>query len=238
MRDRNDTGLACIYPGLKAVFTHACILLWSGQETFGHPMRPFIAVLSAGLLCSGCALTTAQIDVPYQPASQASAIPGANADTVSVATTDARTTYRDRVSTKKNGYGMEMAAIVPTTDLPSSLSDAFKQELTARGFRVGAGGSVVDIQLVRFYSDFKTGFFSGDALATVAYNIKVTAPNGTNAFSKYYEGTGTQPNVQIMGADNARAALIKAYTASVASAVNDPDFLAALQKGGAGAPAS
>ncbi len=200
-------------------------------------MKPIAVVVFAGLLCSGCALTTAKIDVPYQPAvAPGPVLPGAAAATVSVATTDARTTYRDRVSTKKNGYGMEMAAIVPTNDLAATLSDAFKQELAARGFHVGSGGGAADIQLVRFYSDFKTGFFSGDALATVAYNIKVTGPGGAVAFSKYYEGTGTQPNVQIMGADNARAALVKAFTAAVASAVNDPDFLAAVQK--AGAPAA
>ena len=201
-------------------------------------MKPFVAVVLAGLLCSGCALTTAQIDVPYQPAAQAAVLQGASAATVSVAATDARTTYRDRVSTKKNGYGMEMAAIVPTNDLPASLSDAFKQELAARGFRVGAGGGAVDLQLVHFYSDFKTGFFSGSALATVAFNIKVTAPGGATLFSKYYEGTGTQPNIQLMGADNAQAALVKAFTASVASAVNDPDFLAAVQKAAAGAASS
>jgi uncharacterized lipoprotein len=192
-------------------------------------MRSVLGLVCAALLCSGCALTTATIDVPYQQAAAPAApAAGAAGTSVSVAATDSRTTYRDRVSTKKNGYGMEMAAIVPSNDLPATVRDAFSQELTARGFKLGQGGAAMTIELVRFYNDFKTGFFSGDAVATVAFNVKITGPGGASVFSKYYEGSGTEPNIQLAGGSNARAALIKAFQTSVASAVNDPDLIHAL----------
>ena len=196
-------------------------------------MRKLLVVLSIVSLCGGCALTTATIDVPYQSASGTVApVAGASNVSVDVATTDGRTTYRDRVSSKKNGYGMEMAAIVASNDLPTSITDAFKQELSARGFKIGPQGAGVRVEMVRFYNDFKTGFFSGDAVATVAFNVKVVAPSGSIAFSKYYEGTGTEPNIALAGGDNARAALIKAFTASVSNVVSDPDFINALLAAG------
>jgi uncharacterized lipoprotein YajG len=200
-------------------------------------MKIFIAVSTLFLLCSGCALTTAQIDVPYQPAVGATvSIPKAASVSVAVTTTDGRTTYRDRVSSKKNGYGMEMAAIVASNDLPTSITDAFRQELSARGFKMGPQGATVQVELVRFYNDFKNGFFSGDAVANVAFSVKVLSPAAGIAFTKFYEGNGTEPNIQMAGGDNARAALIKAFAASVNRVVNDPDFISALLQAGGQAP--
>jgi uncharacterized lipoprotein YajG len=185
------------------------------------------------LLVSGCALITDRVDIPYQTATITPvSVPGAPDVLVAVSTTDARTTYRDRVSTKKNGYGMEMAAIVPANDLSTTINDAFRQELYVRGFKLAPQGVSVQVQLVRFYNDFKNGFFSGDAVASVAFNVKVSSPTAGVAFAKYYEGTGTEPDIQIAGADNARAALMKAFTASVNSAVNDPDFIHAILAAG------
>jgi len=190
-----------------------------------------VILLAAIMLCSGCALTTAHIDVPYQPVAAPSPVtlPAAGGAVAQVETTDARTTNRDRVGTKKNGYGMEMAPIVASNDLPQTVSAAFRQELAARGFRIAANGAVVHVDLVRFYNDFKSGFFSGDAVATVAFNLKVVSPGGTMTFSKYYAGNGVEPNIQIAGGDNARAALVKAFGSSVRSVMADPDFLQALR---------
>ena len=202
-------------------------------------LKHVLGAFALVLLCSGCALTTARIDVPYQPVSGAAmGVPGANSVFVTVTARDGRTTYRDRVGSKKNGYGMEMAAIIATNDLPISISDAFTRELVARGFRIGPQGAAVNVEFVRFYNDFKTGFFSGDAVATVAFNVKVTSPGAGVIFTKYYEGTGTEPGIQISSGDNARAALIKAFAASVNSALSDPDFIHAVLTAGSTAPRS
>ncbi len=187
-----------------------------------------LAPVFALLLCSGCALITSKVDVPYQATSNPQPIMSAYGGAADVTTTDARATYRDRISTKKNGYGIEMAAITASNDIPATVTDAFKHELNERGFRIGPNGATVHVDLVRFYNDFKTGFFSGDSVATVAFNVKVTAPDGSTAFTKYYEGTGTEPNIEVMGSDNARSALIKAFSSSVNSAVSDPDFIHAV----------
>lgn len=183
--------------------------------------------------CSACALSTDKIDVPYQSANATPAkLPGAEAATLAVATTDARTTYRDRVSSKKNGYGMEMAAIVNSNDLSETMTSAFSQELTARGFKTGEGGGKINVELEHFYNDFKMGMFSAQAVATVSYNVKVSNAASALIFSKVYEGNGTEPNIMLANGDNARAALIKAFTAGLNATFNDPDFLKAALSAG------
>jgi uncharacterized lipoprotein len=201
-------------------------------------VRAIFVLIFTAFLCSGCALTTATIEVPYQSLTPAAAVPGANGVTVSVSTTDGRTTNRDRVGSKKNGYGMDMAAIVASNNIPDTVGDAFKQELTARGFKIGPNGVSLQIELVQFYNDFKIGFFAGDAVANVAFNVEILTPGGTIEFSKYYQGTGDNPNIQIAGGDNAQIALIKAFQDAVASAVQDPAFIQALIKAGAALPTS
>src|SRR5437763_12439384 len=43
--------------------------------------------------------------------------------------------------------------------------------LRNRGFEVGKGSVSVKAELQKFYNDFKTGFFSGDAVAEVVINV-------------------------------------------------------------------
>ena len=193
-------------------------------------MWRIIAGLALALATSACALTTDSIDVPYQrdTTQNPAVVSGAAGSNFDIAAIEGRTTYRDRVSTKKNGYGIEMAAIVATNDIPQAVGDAIKQELVTRGFTFGAGQSHISIEIVRFYNDFKNGFFSGDAVADVAFNIKVSKLDSTVVLSKYYAGSGTEPNIQIAGATNARLALIIAFRNAVNSVVSDPDFVNAI----------
>jgi len=62
-------------------------------------LRAFFVLLGTALLCGGCAFTTDTIDVPYQSIAPASPVAGAAGITVTVTSSDGRTTYRDRVST-------------------------------------------------------------------------------------------------------------------------------------------
>ena len=201
-------------------------------------MRNFLCVIALAAMTTGCALTTEKIDVPYQSTGPATPIAGAAADTVAVAATDGRTTYRDRVSTKKNGYGMEMAPIVASNDIAQSVAAAIQQELAAEGYKIGPGHARLEIEVVKFYNDFKPGFFSGDAVADVALNVKVVAANGDLIYAKFYDGGGTEPNIMMYGGDNARAALVKAFGNTIHSVVSDPALQQALQKAQQQAPSA
>jgi uncharacterized lipoprotein YajG len=191
-------------------------------------IKRFIISSIAAFFVSGCALTVDEIDVPYMGRPNITAVEGASKVTVSVVEEDRRTVYKDRVSSKKNGYGMEMAAIVPKNNIAKTFSDAVKFELENLGFKVGDGGKRVGVELVRFYNDFKMGFFAGDAVADGLINIKVTDEAGQVQFAKSYEGGAIEPNIQLALGENARAALVKAMSDIVAKIAQDKDLHSAL----------
>jgi uncharacterized lipoprotein YajG len=178
---------------------------------------------------SGCALSKDYIDVPYQAGPNLSVVDGAAASAkVTVTGADGRTVYKDRVSVKKNGYGMEMADIVARNDVADTVARAIEQELSSLGFVIGSGGSEVNVEVTRFYNDFKTGFFSGDAVAEVNLNVKVVGPDKAITFTKHYEGGGIEKNIMLASGDNARAALIIALRNAVALVINDSELQKAL----------
>lgn len=65
---------------------------------------------------SGCALTTEQVELNYAQQAGVSRIAGAEAVSVNVQVADQRLD-KSKVSSKKNGYGMEMAPITAAEDV-------------------------------------------------------------------------------------------------------------------------
>jgi len=179
---------------------------------------------------AGCALTEDRIDIPYQGRANITVVDGADKVNVEVKNEDKRTVFKDRVGAKKNGYGMEMAKIVPSNDIAKTFSDAVMFEIENLGFKNGAGGKTVKVELIRFYNDFKMGFFAGDAVADGLVNIVVTNNKSEVIFSRSYEGGAVYPNIQLALGENAREALIKAMTDIVGKVAQDKELHAALLK--------
>ena len=163
-----------------------------------------LAVVVVGFLASGCALTIDEIDVPYEGRANITVVEGADKVTVAVTNVDKRTVYKDRVGTKKNGYGMEMAKIVARNDIAKTFADAVEFELENLGFRIGEDGKLLTVALIRFYNDFKMGFFAGDAVADGLIVITITDANGEVSFSSSYEGGAIEPDIQLALGYNAR----------------------------------
>lgn len=187
-----------------------------------------LAILVASLGLSACALTVDSIDVPYQAGANLSVVEGASDAKVQVSGSEGRTVYKDRVSVKKNGYGMEMADIVASNDIPKTIASAVEKELSSLGYAIGAGGAKVDVQVTRFYNDFKIGMFSGDAVAEASAIVKITGPDGNATFIKHFEAGGIEENIQLTLGSNARQALIKAMRNLVSSIINDKELQATI----------
>ncbi len=184
--------------------------------------------LMAILLSSGCALTEDQVDIDYSSPYQAVApVAGAEAVNVSVEVTDARP-EKDRVSCKKNGYGMEMARIVSRNEVATVVSDAITMELRNRGFKVDGGDTRVGIELCKFYNDFKIGFWSGSAVSEVTLNVQVSKPDGNICFVKSVTGLYTKKGVVISSGANAEISLEGALRDAVSKLMSDAAFTAAL----------
>jgi len=193
-------------------------------------MKKNLAVIAAlaVLTLSGCALTTDRIDLQYAPQPGVSKVEGAERVSVSVQVNDVRSD-KSKVSSKKNGYGMEMAPILANEDVAVTVRRAIEDELKQRGF-VLAPDALVQISgdLTRFYNDHKIGFFAGDAVADLNLNVVVHSKGGKTLFSKQIMTQGVEPNTQLASGENARLALTRALESGMKALFEDQAFLASL----------
>ncbi len=178
---------------------------------------------------SGCALTTDRIELQYKQQSGVKAVAGASNVSVNVQVADQRQD-KSKVSSKKNGFGMEMAPILAIEDVAVTVRKAIEQELRARGFQLSAQDSQVQItaDMTRFYNDHKLGFFAGDAIADLHMAVAVKSKKGDLLFTKLLMAQGTEPNTQLMSGENARLALNRALENGMKSLFDDPAFIASL----------
>jgi uncharacterized lipoprotein YajG len=149
-----------------------------------------LILLAVVFFVSGCATTSESISVGYQPSQNVQQVAGAAASPQLVIVTDARATT-DRVSSKSNMYGMEMAAIATTEEVPTIIRSALEGELKNRGYSlVTTNGVVVACEIFDFSNKFQTGFWSGTAIANVRLNMKVKSAEGNYIFAEMVRGEG------------------------------------------------
>lgn len=192
-------------------------------------MKNALLVTVLSLWLGGCALTTERIDLACVPQSAVSTIPGANSIIVSLQVNDQRQEKGYKVSAKKNGFGMEMAPILSNEDVTVTLRRAIEQELRSRGFSIGNEALVsVIVDLTRFWNDYKTGFFAGDAVADLSMSISVKNKNGNLIYARHLTAQGVEASIQLMTGNNARLALNKALENSMKLLFEDQAFIAAL----------
>lgn len=98
---------------------------------------------------------------------------------------------------------------------------AVLSELHSRGIHTGANGTVlVTLEVTRFWNDFKTGFFSGDAIAELQIAVQVKNAAGTIVYAHNVAVSGAESHIQIAGGDNAERALNAALAAGVQARAN------------------
>ena len=188
--------------------------------------RAAICAVVAGLL-SACALSEDKVPVDYIPNTAVTPVGGATAVSLTVTGVDQRTQYVDRIGTKKNGYGMEMARIVATNDVVQLVRGAVERELKAQGFAIGPGGLAVTVELQNFYNNFRLGVANGNAVADVALALKVRNAAGALVYSQLYDATATVEVFLASGA-NAKDALQKALTLATRKIIEDRALQEAL----------
>lgn len=178
---------------------------------------------------TGCALTTDQVELQYTQQQGVVPVAGANNVSVNVQVNDQRS-EKSKVSSKKNGFGIEMAPILAAEDVSVTVRKAIEQELQARGFQLGSKAALVQISadLTRFYNDHKTGFFSGDAVADLNLSVAVKSQKGELLYAKQIVAQGVEANIQLMSGENARLALNRALENGMKALFEDRVFLSAL----------
>lgn len=186
-------------------------------------IRSLLVLVLASLL-AGCALTDDSVTISYRP-SDGPRI--AEAGAVTLAVVDGRTSDRDRISTKINGYGMNMGAIRSATSVPEVVREALEAELKQRGFRVVSGGRVITATIDRFYNEFNSGAFSGSATSDVELAVTVADPSGTKLFAGVYKGA-SEATIFIADGSNAAESLAAALKDAIGKMFADPEFRRSL----------
>jgi uncharacterized lipoprotein len=191
---------------------------------------PRRVALCALLLASlgACALTTDEIDLDYQSITPQNVVAGTNSVIVQVTAAEGCFSNLDKVSVKKNGHGMEMASIISKQSIPDLVRAAVEEELKKEGFQIGVGPVLVDIELKRFYNDFKVGFFSGNAVSDVTIVAQVKTRGGRIWYARSITGEADEGGVMIFGGNNAKLSLDKAFAACVTHLMSDPNFIQAI----------
>jgi len=187
-----------------------------------------------------CAFTTDTIVPGYQQQQWARKVNGAEQVAVRVVVNDLRRD-RARVSVKKNGYGMEMAPIVSAMDIAGFIRANVALELARRGFRVVEQTPlVINVDLRKYFNDFKIGFMSGDATAEVIFDVTAfqMGPEGEGPpiFLGHFEGAGQNNGIQLCSGENAKVALDSAFMDAMHLMFSDRRFLAALMQTAAAPP--
>lgn len=178
---------------------------------------------------SGCALTTEQIELNYTQQAGVAKVAGAENVSVNVQVADQRLD-KSKVSSKKNGFGMEMAPITAAEDVAVTVRKAIEKELQARGFQLGSDAALVKVaaDITRFYNDHKMGVFAGDAVADLNLSVTVKSKNGALLYSKQIVAQGKEANTQLATGNNAKLALDRALENGMKMLFEDPTFLSAL----------
>lgn len=201
----------------------------------GHRMNRLIRILFAVVAVaalSSCALTTEHINLSYTPAANVQVVAGASSIPVTVVVSDVRTNT-ERVSSKVNGYGQEMAGIISNQDIAGLVKSSLETELRDRGYPLSTNGVSVLCEIYDFYNKFQSGFWSGTAIASVRLNIKVRNPDGSYIFSEMVRGEGRTEKIQLASGKNAQPALDAALRSALADLFQRQDFYQSLQKAAA-----
>ena len=181
------------------------------------------------LLSSGCALTKEHIALDYAPQQNIDPIRGSEKINLGVSVKDSRK-LKDKVSYKKNAYGMELAEIVPDKDVVELVRDSIKTELRNRGFNTNGNDALVNIDLIKFFNDFKSGFFAGDASGELIMVVQVKRNNGNIIYDKVISGEYLEQDIQLATGKNAKLALEGALKDAISKLVNDTEFIKALME--------
>ncbi len=212
---------------------HGCLTLHSFR-------RVALLATLVGPTFGACALTTDTIVPGYQPQQWARKVNGAEQVALRVVVRDMRRDHA-RVSVKKNGYGMEMAPIVSAMDVAGFIRANVALELARRGFTVvDQAALIVNVDLRKYFNDFKIGFLSGDATAEVIFDVTAfqTGPGGEGPpiFLGHFEGAGENNGIQLCSGENAKVALDAALTDAMRLMFSDRRFFAALMQTGTAPP--
>lgn len=186
-------------------------------------------LLSAVLGLPGCMYIPESVQISYQPTQSSHTNVANSGKKVRVFVADNRRDGK-QVSYKKGQYGVELASINLKGDLSGEIENAITIELSQLGYAIGEGDVSIEVEIQRFYSDFKQGFLKSRGVAELFLGVHVKKEDGTILFSKNIIGMGENGDVWIQNGNNAKIALESALNDAIHKLIKDPFFIQTLQR--------
>ncbi|QLK60241.1 hypothetical protein GE278_05390 [Enterobacteriaceae bacterium Kacie_13] len=144
-------------------------------------LKKIIFPVLAMLMLAGCATSTNTLDVSPKIVLP-SQDPTLQGITISVNGADQR---KDQALAKVNRDG-QLISLTPSRDLRFLLQESLEKQMTARGYMVGADGTV-DLQIVvnNLYADVQEGNLRYNITTKADISIIATAKNGSKQVKNY-----------------------------------------------------
>lgn len=192
-------------------------------------MKTVLFVIAASSVCAGCAILPEQVQVNYTPDASVSRTGVVAASMIQLQVADTRRAESPSwIADKKNGYGMRMASIAAQRSVADLVKDAVTEELTARGIQVGAGQTIVALDITRLESVFQVRFFSIGATGHADFAVQVRRRDGSIAYARTFSVNNDAEAGLAGTAGQARRSVESALTRIVGQVMSDPAFIKAL----------
>jgi hypothetical protein len=145
-------------------------------------MKKFLLPVLVAALTTGCAFSTARVNMQYQPvAGSKSPLSELKPITIALQVEDKRDpAYSDRLGDKRNGFGQVTASIQPNGSVTEGVRNALKAELENSGHKVVAPGAAADsaitVQLKRYWCETTLHFWDVEVVGTLNADVNVQEP--------------------------------------------------------------
>lgn len=192
-------------------------------------MKTLFSLACSLAVLTGCSYVPENVDVSYEPLQYTNKIENASKILVDVQVVDNRRDGKT-VSRKKGDRNVERASIRLANDLSEEITRAVSSELYNRGFGIQTGDTAVQIEIQKFYNEFKEGFIGSRGLSELILSVNVTKHTGNIHYSKMIIGIGENDSVWIHSGNNAKRALNAALSDAIHKLFNDRAFLQALTR--------
>jgi uncharacterized lipoprotein YajG len=194
-----------------------------------NKITPMKKVIFLGFVCLvGCSYVPEKVSVSYEPLTKSTHATLAIEADVDVTVVDNRRDGK-KVGHKRGDRGYELASITLKGELAEEIAFALKGELQALGCTIQPGGVAVEIEIQKFYNEFKQGFLGHCGVSELILGVHVKKFDGSIAYSKTITGVGENADVWLHSGKNAKVALDEAFNDAIHKLMNDQAFLQTLK---------
>jgi uncharacterized lipoprotein YajG len=197
------------------------------------------------LFVSGCAFSTANVDLAYQPeAGSKSPLATLSPMKIALQVDDERpTSERESVGNKRNGFGSITASVTSKKSVLTVIYEALKNEFAGNGHSIvqskdGSSDALIRVALKRYWTDVAIHFWDVEVTGTLNADVGVRGRVADKVFLTKPIQSASRDSRQIVTDSAYETVLNAALTEFIRNVSRDPALIKALQEARASAEGS